>query len=203
MKYLLATLALLGLNACVNPANPTPSGLTSSVTLHADRSFSAPERECIQFSQDRWLDQAGAAVEVIYDSDYSTLPDPLSPRNKLIKWDQGYPPPEKDGSQLLGQVWPSGGIHNKYNAPYVEMRLITPRLQNEAMCRLTVMHELGHVLGVDHQEGKDSIMYPQVLPDRTQCLKKADLLAYCEVNDCSGVKLQACPSQEEVNATGP
>jgi hypothetical protein len=197
MKLLTTVLCLLGLNGCAFLPAREPT-----VTLHADKAFNGPERQCIKESADQWRSQTQglADANVVYDYDPTNVDQVLKfqLKDRLVKWDSSMPlvrAEDEGDALLLGQVWPKGGIHNDWKIP-VEMRLVSDRLTDLHKCKLTAVHELGHVFGVPHiPSDPGNIMFPSVIPTRTACLKNEDLLVFCMVNDCGRVEMKPCPDQ--------
>ncbi len=177
-----------------------------TVSFHADTGFTAPERTCLEDSAKQWEDQTSGLVQFEYIYDYQTS-NPLSVfsnmvNNRVVRWTSNTPlvvemerQQTEDPAEpytLLGMVTPSGGIHNSAFKS-VEMRLIADRLTDPNICKLTAVHELGHILGLKHIESNvQNIMYPSVLPTRKACLKKDDLLFFCYLNDCANVEMKPC-----------
>lgn len=177
--------------------------------FHADVDFSPTERSCLEASAQQWREQTQGIADVGFVYDYKPK-DPKSivlnlTHNKLIKWSSTTPKVEEveaiqeDPSyELLGLTMRSGGLDSYPRLP-TTIGLVMDRLQDDHMCRLTVIHELGHAFGIHHMVGNSNIMYPSVDIGRTACLKHDDLLAFCFANDCGNVEMKQCAYQTELD----
>lgn len=193
MKKLFLAL-LLSLTGCFLPArDPT-------VTMHGDSSFLPQERECLQDSANKWSEQTSGLVDIKLDWDYDAK-DPVSvvkhlPTNRLERWTSTTPEVQMyndEGLIVLGLV-KGKGIKDEFRRP-IRMYMVMDRLQDPHDCRLTGIHEFGHVLGLPHIEGpgmEGAIMYPYTIHERSACLKKEDLMLFCFVNDCGKVQMKPC-----------
>lgn len=193
---------LVGLTGCFLPAREP------SITMHADTSFTFPERECLEVSAEQWRTQTQGLADISLKYDYNSS-DPASValsklQDRLVRWTSKNPvlieyeaelnadkDPDAPAAHILGQV-NGNGIKDKFHLP-VEMRMVMDRLEDPHDCRLTAIHEFGHVLGVPHiTTSHANIMYPVVEYSRKACLKKDDLLGFCYFNDCGNVQMKAC-----------
>ncbi len=179
------------------------------LVMHGDVSYTPIERECVDSSADTWREQtkglADAKVTWDYDSKDPVSVHELRNQHRIIRWTSDHPiVKEFDGPdwQLLGLVNSLEGPDNNYSKP-LQMHLVMDRLQDRHTCRLTAIHELGHVFGVPHLTNyQGNIMYPSVDNRRTDCLKYEDLLVYCFENSCGNVQVKACEQDESDFATG-
>lgn len=175
------------------------------VILHGDEQYTIAQRKCMEDSADVWRNQTSGVADIQIVWDYnSAIPASIATHkdhNKIVWADSKTPiivEMESDyepGQRLLGLVMPSGGIHNRAKDP-VEVRLIMDRMDDQRVCRLTAIHELGHLLGTPHiSRNRENIMYPSIMSTRTVCLKPDDLLGFCFVNDCGSVKMKPCSDE--------
>lgn len=78
-----------------------------------------------------------------------------------------------------------GYYSNEHVVPNIG--IVAERLENAALYKEVVMHELGHSLGLEHDEsdhGIGTLMYPSV-ELQSENITKADIEHYCEVHNCS------------------
>ncbi len=189
-----------------------------TIVMHADTLFSPDERACMEQSAQQWRDQTNGLADAHFVYDYKTA-DPISYlemklHHRVVRWTSENPvlaEMERQGTErerledpdappyiILGMVSPGIGLHHEPQWP-VEMRLVADRLQNDPnfeymhRCKLTTIHELGHVFGLQHLENNDAnIMFPSVNMGRKACLKKDDLLVFCYLNNCGNVAMKPC-----------
>ncbi len=173
--------------------------------MHVDTSYGPLERQCIVDSAEQWRSQTRGLADVELEFDYDThKPLEVARRrlsNRIVRWSSQSPvvveiekeltEDQEDPYILLGQV-NGKGIRDPWHNP-IEMRLVADRLQDPHTCRLTAIHEFGHVFGIPHLPNKTDIMYPSVSYSRSACLKAEDLLAFCFYNDCANVDMKPCP----------
>ena len=199
-------LASLGMG-CALPSVKDPT-----LVMHVDTSYTAPERACLEQSAQQWRDQTSGLANVSYEYDYnpqdvvSVLVHKLD--NRVVRWTSETPYVklvEEMNSEpgnpwtLLGEV-NGKGIKDVFRGP-VEMGLVMDRLQDNHMCRLTAIHELGHVFGVPHMPKHGDIMFPSVQKNRTACLKPNDLTIFAQINGFPGELMKPCEEQPELELT--
>lgn len=167
--------------------------------FHADVDFTQAERQSIKTAVDTWRLQTDGlgCVLVVFDLDFHNI-DSLQRyqnANLIVKADSDTDAvrriDDETGGEVLGLVMPPGGV--KTGQP-VRMLLIADRLHREAgQFHKVVLHELGHVLGMQHLSDSWSVMYPGYSKDQTPgCLQDVDLNEFCRVNSCRGRTLQSC-----------
>ncbi len=198
----LSLLLAIGISGCALPSVKDPT-----LVMHVDTSYTPPERQCLEQSAQQWRDQTSGLANVQYEYDYnpkdivSVLTHKLD--NRVVRWTSETPyvklleemESEPDAPYtLLGQV-NGKGIKDPFRLP-VEMGLVMDRLQDNHMCRLTAIHELGHVFGVPHMPAMTDIMYPSVISKRTACLKDHDLIAFAQINGLPGELMKPCKDDD-------
>ncbi len=175
------------------------------IVFHADVAFTKPERECMDLASAKWDDQTAgvAAVDFVYDytpgmvlpsgwQKYHTVSRFTSETPELVAKEDDYF--IKHGKPFIHFGWARGDIHMAWPGP-IEMVLVMDRIQDPLTCRITVMHELGHVFGLEHDESnKSNIMYPSVDPKQnpSNCLSVEDLYQFCDHNVCAPYKMKVC-----------
>ncbi len=179
--------------------------IPAKITIHADVDFVPSERAWFSTAANTWRLQTGglAQVTMVYDLDFtstSNLRKHVDDGDNLMlradsfmeivqKMDLEDCPPDK--ACVLAWVNPSGGIHNPWHKP-VNSVFIPDRYPDAKYATLVILHEMGHMLGLPHLNQVQSIMYPSIVPQRTACLKKADLNAFCDANECGTTILHPC-----------
>lgn len=203
MKKFVLLIVLMLFGCAMPPKEPR-------ILFHADKSFSEYERKCLQAGSDQWTEQTSGLADAVYVYDYDSSDATQVARfalfHRVVRWTSDMPivkfndalinDGDEDGaSQILGQTRSS--TNDAFHRP-IEMRLVVDRLSDENMCKQVVVHELGHAFGVPHINYWPAIMYPSADIRRGTCLKKADLLAFCYLNDCGSVKMNPCPDGENL-----
>ncbi len=183
---------------CLMPAaNP--------VTMSVDVQFSQAERECLQDSAKQWKAQTNGLADVRFEYDYnsrdiqSVLTHKLA--HKVVRWTTLTPRVQdmtNEGFIVLGMVSKVDSILTGGPVRPAELRLVADRLEDPNVCRLTAIHELGHLFGINHIKWNEhAIMYPSVRGDRKACLKTDDLIGFCSENDCGNVQMFPCQDSED------
>ena len=85
----------------------------------------------------------------------------------------------------------SGGIHNPAGSRVIG-GFVADRISSLGVRTQVMIHEFGHALGLPHVGARQAMMYPSADPHRTDCLKKPDLVAICDVNECGKYKMIPC-----------
>lgn len=180
-----------------------PSVKDPTLTMHVDTSYQPAERQCLEQSAEQWRQQTSGLANVSFEYDYnvrdvvSVLTHKL--HNRVVRWTSETPyvvlveelESEPDHKYtLLGQV-NGKGIQDPFKLP-IEMGMVMDRLEDNHMCRLTAIHELGHVFGVPHMPYLTDIMYPSVYTPRSACLKGVDLTAFAQLNGLPGELMKPC-----------
>lgn len=211
-RYMLSmSLALVALLICCSctqvphsPAADTTESVPeptspATVTIHGDVDFTPAEREKLLLAAEVWHVQTDkcAQISIIWDADLTdtewvkahkddNLLGRFTSEAEFVRESD-----DESGAKLLGRVSPSGGIHNPWRKP-VRMVLIADRLDARDSWIATAVHEFGHVLGVPHVQAVQGVMFPYYIAHRHQCLKKPDLVAFCQVNECGSKKMHPC-----------
>lgn len=203
MRRILSALAL-GLTGCVLPAKEP------NLVLHADVRFSQAERHCMEEAAAQLDEQTDGFATVGFKYNYN--PDSLFSEvkqsvfnNRVVRWTSTTPDlveyektyQERHGSEfrLLGQT-NGADVHGSRT---IEIRLVADRLTDPHMCKLTMMHEIGHIYGLDHlPSSRGNIMHPMVISGRTDCYKREDLSVFCSLNGCDFSKMKPCPDHQPV-----
>jgi hypothetical protein len=189
MKKTLLSLLLLLSGCAAQQYEPT-------MVMHADTSFTEQERGCMIDAAYQWSAQTNGIVDTRFEFDYdskSTWSKINHARHHRVeRWlsdDENTKEADKAiGGYILGQA--SGDIHSTVSP--AEMRLVVDRFESDRVCKLVVLHELGHVYGMDHIEGPENIMFKQIGRQRNTCLRTPDLREFCKHNECGKVELKGC-----------
>jgi len=186
------------------PATVADNGI--SLTFHADTAFTFKEREAIRVATDQWFYQTGGNVNihVIYDLDFGSLESlavHFFGRHDLIKRMESWMSKivEEDEAAALrhgtwrggpgapvlyGQTSLFGGIHARKPGEPLIVLLVADRLDYDyAMFEQVTMHELGHILGMEHTN-RPGIMRSPFETAKRSCLKAPDLDEFCAKNKC-------------------
>ncbi len=203
MKRLLVLLFVF-LAACARPqigeiAHGATPPLAPVLTFHMDTDFTPQERADASEAATLWNKQTGgvARLTLVFDLDFNSLNsiESLKDSNVIVRAESGMnlvtQADESSGCSGCVLGWmTSGGIHNVTHDP-VRGVFVADRLDDAS--RLQVMlHEFGHALGLPHIGSRQAIMYPSLQPGKSSCLKKPDLVAFCEVNECGSAQMVPC-----------
>lgn len=172
-----------------------------SVTLHADTAFTPTERGLITTASALWSVQTSglAKIQVVYDLDFdsvSSITEHATNGHNMMKRMTSDMPEvqgeDEPNAKLLGEVMPSGGVHNPWHLP-LRVIFVADRLEGDPQFYLQViLHEFGHVLGLPHSPVISAIMYPSAIREKTACLKVNDLASFCNVNVCGTHRMIPC-----------
>lgn len=186
----LSSLVFAGCMVRNEPKCPAPSLCDPVPTkpavlqLHGDITFDPDQRYDIESAAALWALQTSgqAKITVIWDMDpHGTNVEPTW--NTLLNAHSD----EVKDQNVLGWCT-EGGIHNVYRIP-VRIVLISDRIDTFAeygvKFRQVALHELGHGLGLMHNENTNAIMYRSMINHQHVCLKQPDLVAFCQVNECT------------------
>lgn len=173
----------------------------ASVVLHADKDFTVAEREVMYSAAAIWSRQTSgvADIQLVFDVDFESLmglQEHVKNGHNLVLRAESWMDMviREDASVGHGVVlgWmTAGGIHNPGRLPVTGV-FVEDRLEDRNVALQTVIHEFGHVLGLPHVPSVQSIMYPGIIRSRKACLKRPDLAAFCQVNDCGTSKMLPC-----------
>jgi hypothetical protein len=182
------------------PLLPDPEPTKGPVVhIHGDVDFTAQERMEVELAAEMWnLQTSGLAVATFdWDLDFSDEDNVQTHKDEghhvLIRMSSTMSEvgriDAKDDQTTIAWVSPSGGIHNPWRVPVV-IKFVIDRM-NGKFFQVT-LHELGHVFGVPHVTTVSGLMFPAYIHHSHKCMKKADLSAFCAVNECGDAKLFPC-----------
>jgi len=177
------------------------------MVFHADIDFTSSERLDLERAAYIWNKQTSglAKITFVYDLELTSVSNIVDHQLEhqlmratndldiVAEEDEDCAP--DDPSTLWNEhhcvlAWmTSGGIHNPWHHP---VRGVFNVDRMEGVSVQVMLHEFGHALGLAHLEQVQAIMYPNVSRDRTVCLKKPDLVAFCGVNECGTHKMLPC-----------
>ena len=173
-----------------------------SIVIHMDTAFTEEERKDADYAALVWKTQTSglADIQLVYDVDFGSVSKLNSlidsHANIVIRYESGMIAVDSadaaagcDGC-VLGWMT-SGGIHNPAGDP-VMGGFVADRISRIGVRTHVMIHEFGHSLGLPHVGARQALMYPSVDPRRTTCLKKPDLVAFCDVNECGNHKMIPC-----------
>ena len=166
----------------------------ASATMHMDVDFTSEEREDLATSVGIWSRQTSglAAIWLIYDLDFNDLiglrEHVFMDHHTVVRLTGNMRSVESADMEggckecVLGWMT-EGGIHNAAHKP-VHGAFVVDRLINQNRRIQVFLHEFGHALGLAHVPQRHAIMYESVVAGRVTCLKKPDLVEFCNVNNC-------------------
>lgn len=198
-RLLAATIALLTSSCAVTGREP-------ALVWHVDERFSDDERTCIEDAADQWRTHTKGLVNYTFEYDY----DPMSTRDRLkhrlnhriVMWKEGEEDLAKaDRSVQERDKSPDSRIYGRTNgvditqkfARTMEIALVPTRIfPDKNLCEVVMAHEFGHTLGIDHLNHKYALMYAHADYRATACPKKADMNAFCALNNCEDHNVTWC-----------
>lgn len=172
---------------------------TPTYTLHGDPMCPMVIQDGTALATGQWNYQTKGIVDIDIQWDLSNKHVLANKLKCVHSTDEDVVEREKRTGRLLG--WTNGiDTSEKYGRPIV-INIVHDRIQTSHIANLTVQHEIGHTLGIDHGPGHTftptHMMYPAIYGQRTPCLKYADLNAFCAKNNCRGWSdLPGCPDQD-------
>lgn len=198
LKFIAAPVLAILSTCCGKPPVLPDGGLVPKaavIEFHADTDFTPEERGNIDFSANVWNTQTNgqAKVTVVYDLDFGSV-DSLKAamdQNTIVRNHCDEDPNVDEGT--LGWTPPWGGIHDPQGR-HSRMMLCVDRMDEwgsktksgkDNYWRQTVIHEMGHALGLSHVAHPNALMFPSIVPDRKACLKVPDLVEFCSMNVCN------------------
>jgi len=164
----------------------------AAVTLHLDVDFTPVEREAMTAAASIWFRQTSglAAITLTWDLDFDDMSGlryhEMLGHNTVVRLTSDLETTaavDKESgcnSCVLGFMT-AGGIHSgkPIHGAFIVDRLITPNRMLQVF-----LHEFGHVLGLSHRPERHAIMFASIVDGKTPCLKRPDLVGFCDVNDC-------------------
>lgn len=207
----IACLAAAGCIGC--PSQPAPKepevtiAIYKTAVFHGDTDFTPEERKVIEEALFRWRAQTDGLIQatVIWDLDFksvSSLSDHIAdnliirwtsetgivrqfnedhPRATLLGWSPGRIVPNPDGPARVHLVADElAKLSAEFFKPFASEGYLG-----------VVMHEFGHVFGLQHVEDEDGLMHGGWLGGHA-CLSQEDISEFCRVNECGDVKPRPC-----------
>ncbi len=194
---LLLTLLLIGCSGTVQIGDILRGAAGTSppvITLHMDTEFTAEERADANNAALLWNKQTGgvAKITLLYDLDFNSPSEleRLQDSNLVIRAESDMRVVVAMDNGCVGCVlgWmTSGGLHNVGHGP-INGAFVVDRIPRESRTQV-MLHEFGHALGLPHVPARQAIMYPSLQAGQSTCLKKPDLVAFCEVNECGSAQM--------------
>lgn len=174
----------------------------ASLTIHCDVDFTSHERDWFTTAASIWAFQTNglADIRVVFDLNFQDTYNLAYHRdqkhNLILRGDSSLELVQEEDRDCgrpgctLAFVT-SGGIHNPWGKP-INGVFIPERYPSDEYAIMVVLHEMGHMFGLPHLPSVQSLMFPSIISNRSACLKKADLSAFCDVNECGSTKMRPC-----------
>lgn len=189
----------LGIIICLAIAGCIPEPRTILI----DNEFTESEKSLIEDAIDEWIHATDSVDAMIFTS-VANIDKPFTLEHwetnaefgilfKVHESDPGY----KDLVVDRGHSFV--GLANDYTG---NMLLLTDRFQNDRALYKIILHEFGHLHGLEH--ALDGVMEPGIkvhpvtgkLDNDAVCLSQNDLEQFCELNECGTNAHSTCEHNE-------
>lgn len=168
-------------------------------TLFVDKGFSGPERELIVDGFKQWERDTRGTVKFDvttypFDSSTDEVPEGEAGKCTYDTYVVRMPETAKVVKKLDERFKPKGHTlgFTQSNCKMRVVALITSRLRDAKLFRQVVVHEAGHLIGLDHiPVPKESVMFPST-DKATKCPTALDMKQLCMLYDCDWRDMAAC-----------
>lgn len=200
-RFLIVLLCLCFLVVACTPQRPPerPHRKVDQVVyaVHVDESFPPRERKLLVEATDRLRDQTSGFIDVrvVFDLDFDSNESLVlhEDDNLILRLDANHLPSGKQSTTVRTLAFTLVYMDDVDLMRQSVSYLVWDRLSDDTVFVHVAMHEMLHMLRIDHVAGSTSVMYPEApTSGASLCLSKEDAGEICFVHGCDVRRIHVC-----------